>query len=76
MSIEALAEKSLPKINELLPNASTSGAYCLGVICCLAWRDGIEPPATLLDMAAKCPSPEQAVALYDEFRALRSGARG
>lgn len=72
MTIEELAEKSLPKVNELLRSTAAAGAYCLGLVCALAWRDEIEPPATLLDMAAKCPSPEQAVELYREFVALRA----
>lgn len=72
MSIAELAEKSLPTVNELLPRCTPTGAWCLGIICALAWNDGIEPHFTILELAAKCPSVDQAVELYEEFKALRA----
>jgi hypothetical protein len=72
MTIEELAEQSLPAVNELLKGSTAAGAYCLGLLCAMAWKDGMVPPRMLLDMAAKCPSPEQAAELYREFLAFRS----
>lgn len=64
-------EKTLPAVNELLPGASPMGSYCLGLICALAWEDRAQPPRSLLDMAARCDSIEQAAALWQEFHVLR-----
>jgi hypothetical protein len=72
MSVAELAEKSLATVNELLPRCEPTGAYCIGLMCALAWRDGLDPPRTLLELAAKCPSVEDAAELYREFKALRA----
>ena len=45
---EELIEKTLPVVNELLPGATPIGAYCLGAICTLAWRDNVELPPHVL----------------------------
>lgn len=74
-TVEDLAEQSLPAINELLESATPAGAYCLGLLCAMAWKDGVVPPRMLLDLAAKCPSPEEATKLYEEFLAFRSQSK-
>jgi hypothetical protein len=67
-------EKTLPVVNELLPGTGPIGAYCLGTICALAWQDRMEPPRSLLEMAVKCPSIEQAAELYREYHLLRESS--
>lgn len=69
---EELIEKTLPVVNELLPGATPIGAYCLGAICTLAWRDYVELPRHVLELAAKCSAIPAVDELYREFRAGRS----
>ena len=71
INLGELIEKTLPTVNELLPGSTPMGAYSLGLICALAWSEAIEPPRSLLELAATCESVEQASGLYREFRELR-----
>lgn len=65
-------ERTLPAVNDLLPQCDAIGGYCLGVMCALGWNDGLVPPPSLLELAITCSSVEQAVELYRAFVALRA----
>jgi hypothetical protein len=71
MTREALIEKTLPTVNELLPGCTPMGAYCLGAVCSLAWRDERELPRHVLELATKCRTIGMADDLYREFAAGR-----
>ncbi len=64
-------EETLDTVNELLPAASATGAYCLGAVCAFAWQEGIQPPKSILEMAVKCESVEKAVDIYATLKSLR-----
>jgi hypothetical protein len=60
--------EQLAIVNQLLPHCSPGGAYSLGAICSLAWRDNLELPRELLEKAAACASVQQVDILYSEYR--------
>lgn len=62
------SDSQLAIINELLRTCSPMGAYCLGALSSLAWRDHLEPPRELLEKAAACTAVAQVDALYHEYR--------
>lgn len=69
MSIEPLVTvEYLANVNELLPQASPIGAYCIGLVSMACWEAGVMPSRELLAAAAECPSPEAATELFEVWR--------
>ena len=49
-----MSEQEIQLVNELLLGATPLSAYCLGVACSMAWKDGLVPTREFLERAKAC----------------------
>lgn len=60
-----VSERGTPEyleiLNDVLRDASAAGAYSVGIVSCLAWQANKEPDRELLQTAAKCQTPREAL---------------
>lgn len=68
---DLLTDEYAALVNDLVPNASAAGAYCIGMVSVAALQNGIAPSRALLEAASICPDPESAVGLIKDMLAPR-----
>jgi hypothetical protein len=72
MRNEQLMETYLEIANEIIPTATPAGAYCIGLVTALAWKQSVWPERAVLRTAALSQTVDDAVALFDEWESLRA----
>lgn len=61
-------------VNEIIKaGCSAEGSYCMGMICCLAWTNNLQPNRTVLETASTCKTVPEAIALWKEWEKAQTG---
>jgi hypothetical protein len=60
----APTQRNLDRINEVLAGCDAMQAYCVGVICALAWREGKQPSHAMLVLSASLSTVAEAFELW------------
>jgi hypothetical protein len=55
-----ISAETVALLKELLPDATLSGAYAMGMACAVCWSAGIQPPRDLLVRMRNAQSVEEA----------------
>jgi hypothetical protein len=66
--LDLLSHEYLETLNSLLKDAPPQAAYSLGVVSCLAWKDGIKPDTELMKAAARCEDYRLADEIYVHWK--------
>lgn len=64
---QKLLDSYLKIANGIIPGATPMGAYCVGLVTALAWKNNLWPPAAVLETAALSATTAEAIALFEQW---------
>ncbi len=66
-----LTPEYMDAVNEIVPQSTAEGAYCVGMVSVLAWQTEYQPDRGLLESAAACDTIPDALRVFELWLAKR-----